>query len=362
MVNESWLVEALQGHVRMPVPADALLLAEEHRVDGLLGSRLLASGRLPRDLRARWRAHLLALAAADTVRHAELSALCGDIRSAGLMPLLMKGAGLAYTDYAATWQRPHDDVDIWCQANEAGRLQRVLERRGYAASGISRPAATGQTHFVRHDPSGAHHQVEVHSRMLTPAVFADALTFEEALQQARPVHPLGGMLTLGSTHALFLACLHRVAHHFRSPRLIWLHDIALMAKSFQQQQWDELRVLAERSATRAVVRANLEDVARVFGLAVPDAMIRALHTDVPEPSAAFLGSGVREIDVQWSNLRHASSWSAKRELIWNQIVPSADYMRARYEFGSPVLLPALYLWRLVSGAPRWLSRYSRRQP
>ena len=43
MEDQRWLVEALRGCVHMPVPADALHLAGEHRVDGLIGSAVMAS-------------------------------------------------------------------------------------------------------------------------------------------------------------------------------------------------------------------------------------------------------------------------------------------------------------------------------
>jgi hypothetical protein len=35
-------------------------------------------------------------------------------------------------------------------------------------------------------------------------------------------------------------------------------------------------------------------------------------------------------------------------------LPSTGYMRARYGVRSNLLLPGLYIWRVLCGAPKWL--------
>jgi hypothetical protein len=56
-----------------------------------------------------------------------------------------------------------------------------------------------------------------------------------------------------------------------------------------------------------------------------------------------------------SDLRALPDWRARARLLQEHLFPSVMYMRARYGVQSNVLVPALYLWRIVRGAPKWLS-------
>jgi hypothetical protein len=52
------------------------------------------------------------------------------------------------------------------------------------------------------------------------------------------------------------------------------------------------------------------------------------------------------------------NWRARGRLIREHLVPPASYMRARYGVQWNVLLPGLYFWRALVGAPKWLRRRS----
>ena len=39
------------------------------------------------------------------------------------------------------------------------------------------------------------------------------------------------------------------------------------------------------------------------------------------------------------------------------LFPSTTYMRARYGVRSNLLLPGLYVWRVLVGLPKWLRRH-----
>jgi hypothetical protein len=295
------------------------------------------------------------LIAADAVRHRELIAVCADLRSAHLSPLLLKGAGLAYLIYRHSWHRPQDDLDLWCRLEDAAAVAAVLRQRGYTASHESRPEETGQQHFLRR-AGGVQHQVEIHTRLLTPSAFADALPFDEGFARAIPVAELGGALTLAPVHALLLACLHRVAHHFDAPRLIWLYDIHLLAGRLGPSDWHELVAVAARAEVRAVTWSGLHAAAAAFGTRLPGAVQHALDVPLHEASAVFLGSRITEFGVQWSNFRHAS-WRRRATLLRWRFFPPATFMFERYGACRTAWLPWLYARRIAIGLPHLFRRY-----
>ena len=45
---------------------------------------------------------------------------------------------------------------------------------------------------------------------------------------------------LSPVHALLVACIHRVAHHRGTERLIWLLDIHLLASRLEEREWTAL--------------------------------------------------------------------------------------------------------------------------
>src|SRR5207237_3338118 len=104
------------------------------------------------------------------------------------------------------------------------------------------------------------------------AVFASTLRYDELLSRAVPLPRIGaGALGLSTVDALLHACIHRVAHHHDSDRLIWLCDVHLLRRSLTS---DELRTFWELAADRRVVavcRRAFELESSWFGSAAGDA-------------------------------------------------------------------------------------------
>ena len=72
-----------------------------------------------------------------------------------------------------------------------------------------------------------------------------------------------------------------------------------------------------------------------------------------EASHRYLEGPVGKIDVLESDLRMLS-WSARLRLLREHAFPPAAFIRQRYGVKSPLLLPALYVYRLVVGAAKWV--------
>ena len=334
--------------------------AVDEGVDGLIGPLLLSDKSLPHQQLEEWLATTSARAAIDALRHQELVRVAGWWHAAGLEPLVLKGGGLAYTHYAHPWQRPQDDLDLWCDKETAPRLMRGLESLGYTRITGANSEATHQRIFVRTGSGGIVHQIEVHLRIANPALFASALTFHDARADAVPVPQLDGALTLSPVHALLLACIHRVAHHFNSRRLIWLYDIHLLAGGLSQDEWARFVDTARRAGMLTVCQAGLTAASDQFRTDIPAAVWQAMSALPARPADIFLKDGIREATIQWLNFRHASSWRARAMLLWSRLFPSADFMLERYGVQRRIWLPLLYAYRVVTRLPKWFVPYAPR--
>jgi hypothetical protein len=270
--------------------------------------------------------------------------------------LLFKGAALAHRLYERSWERPRLDIDLFITAPDAALMRRALETAGYSrVSAVDGPLVTRQFQYKRTTPAGLEYQVDVHTALFNPAAFAHVLEWTDADARAVAMPALGPHArTLSDADALFVACLHRVAHHHDAPDLIWLCDIDRLARRLSAADWDLFASSAARVRVRAVCQSSLATAASLLGTPVPAGVTAKLAEADGEPSASFLERGAGELHVQWLNLRHLAGWRARVMLVLQHLFPSRDYMRARYGAAGRWVLPVCYVHRVCVGFPRWL--------
>ena len=80
------------------------------------------------------------------------------------------------------------------------------------------------------------------------------------------------------------------------------------------------------------------------------------HGNEDEPSAVFLGPGVRKVDVLMDDVRLLPGWRAPLTLLREHLFPDPAYMRESYARGSSAPLLWLYLRRIVTGMSSWFRR------
>ena len=83
--------------------------------------------------------------------------------------------------------------------------------------------------------------------------------------------------------------------------------------------------------------------------------MRPRDGDSEEASVRFLAGGLSQADILRSDLA-SLGWRRGAALLREHLFPSPAYMRSLYAGWPSVLLPAAYLHRIVSGAPKWLRR------
>ncbi|MGH9140471.1 MAG: nucleotidyltransferase family protein [Vicinamibacterales bacterium] len=353
------LCAALRGE-ELPVSNAAVDLARRHRVHLVLAQ---AAGSRVEDavVRAGLLAELRRAAIADLYRERELRRLLSELAGAGVHPLLLKGAALAYTVYGASHLRPRADLDVMIARGDLEVADRTVTAAGWIRlAEQSREAVTTQRHYVLTGVPSCTEQLDLHWNVAVPHVFQDALTFDELTARAASIDSLGPHArALSTPDALFLACLHRVAHHQDAADLVWLWDIHLLASRLTEPEGARFVDLAAHRAMRAVCARGLELASARFAtprLAGVLAALRAGADAVREPSADFLGGGMRQVDILHRDLIAVGGWSARLQLLGAHLVPSAVYMKSIYPHCPSFMLPLAYLHRMVRGAPEWFRR------
>jgi hypothetical protein len=353
--GERAVCRALSG-VAEPLTPALLDVAAGHRVHYLLAAGAWRDSR--GDLSAALQRELRHAAALDAWREQDLTALLDAMAAGGIDTLLMKGAALAYMIYDAPHLRVRVDTDLLIRREQLEAAERVL-----AAHGWRRPPesdfelAGAQRHYEKPAPASRLMHLDVHWRIANPRTFSDALSFEAISAGAVPVPPLGRAARApGTVDALFLACLHRVAHHDDEVDLLWLWDIHLLVSRLSADEEEAFVALAVRTAMTSVCVRGLELAASAF--ATPAAVasrLRAAGDGRPEPGARFL-DGARPIATLRADLASVSGWPAALRLLGERVVPSRQYMRALYPRWPRALLWLAYVDRVVRGTPKWFRR------
>lgn len=370
--SESVLCGLLRGDAAWRPPAglwdgDGLLeSAVEHRVHALLAARVDRDPPVecPARVRALLQEAVRREALIEGVQTASLRAILGALAAAGVHPILLKGVPLAYTCYDEPYHRPRNDLDLMIRKADAPIVRRVMEGAGHRRSAsISGERVTHQFQYARQYSAGVVVEYDFHWRLANPALFAGLLSYEDLARDAVAIPALGDQgRGPGPVHALFVACVHRVAHHFDESHLLWLYDIHLVAERLTTDEWREFDRLTSRTATRAICARGLARAEEAFGTRVPPGIAAASATAGWEPSSAFLDGTIRRLDVELSNFKRSVGWRARGQFVRQHLFPEPAYILQTYGVRSRLWLPALYAHRIVRGAVRWLRPLARRNP
>lgn len=294
-------------------------------------------------------------AAVEPRRLADLREVLAALADAGVEVLILKGTALAYEIYDVPELRPRGDTDLLIAAKSLQTTRQVLTGLGF----VEVPGS-GDEHGVRQAifARGAH-TYDVHWAVANTAVFAGALPFDEVRDRAVAL-PRISEHARGLSHvdALLLACIHRVAHHHDSDRLIWLCDIAFLRDRMTE---DEHRQFWDKAAARHIVGvcARAVELADEW-LSRPerhraDDYLTENEIRRDEPSSAFMNRRITRGRILAANLR-ALPWSARARRLWQLAFPPAKFMERSFGTRNRLALPWLYVYRGARGVARLFRR------
>lgn len=355
------LCARLRGE-HVPITDAILAEARQHRVHLLLAATV---GRIEAEsspVAQQLLADARGAVAVDLVRERMLRGIVHSFERAGIDALLLKGAGLAYTLYSAPHMRPRSDLDMMVARLDLERAERALFASGWLR--VPEPdveLVATQRHYRPVAPSMVPEQLDLHWTVAIPQVFRDAVSFEELRARSVPVPALGpAARTVGDMDALFIACLHRVAHHQDEIDLLWLWDIHLLASRLSDDERARFVELAARTSMRAVCARGLELAAQRFGTTMATGHLVARRDQRDrEPAERFLEGNRRQVDLVVNDLQALPTWRARLSLLREHLFPDAAYMRSAFPQWPAVALPLAYAVRIVRGVPKWIRRKPR---
>jgi hypothetical protein len=349
--------EVRAGSLSFP-PSEILSVADDEGVASLVYQALAASPArdVPAALTEAFAAAAREQAAREMLRRQEIASALAALDGAGVAPIVLKGAALAYTVYDRPDLRPRDDTDLLVREDDLDRVREAMASCGYEAGLLcDGELLFRQYQMEKSDRFGTSHVVDVHWKISTQPVFADVLSYDEVAAASAPIPALGRSARgCGAAHGLLIAAIHPVMHHRNVERLVWLYDVHLLASGMSGAALQDMAALAMARRVGGVTAHTLARARARFGTAIPAALIRDLEQRDPgEPSRAYLAAGRHWSDELGDSLGALPTLGDRLTLVREVMLPSPRYMRSRYQIGDGVLaaamLPALYVHRLIAG-------------
>ncbi len=236
----------------------------------------------PASVRQHLSAQYYASARRQLVFSSALAEALDALRTAGIVPILLKGIVLAETTYPDAGLRPMTDIDLLVHAQDVPSIYQALQQLGYHA-GVS--AAQANAEFFNGELSFAKAAttdtltLEFHQGLVHHWNFTAPLALDSAAlwQRAQPLTLAGHTaLQLAPEDMLLHLCLHRGLHHGFTG-LPGYVDIAWMtAIHGARLDWDALIARAHAAQARVIVFLALQLAHDLLGAAVPAAVLRAL--------------------------------------------------------------------------------------
>jgi hypothetical protein len=247
--------EHVAWHALGVTPAEFLDTCEHHELSGIAYphlSRLPDETGWPPQICDELARRVREAEVRDMLRREELAALMRSFDAHGIIAIVLKGTALAYTVYESPGARPRLDTDLLIDSAARSTARDVLERHGYAAPPYCDDLFS-QFEMIKTDAFGVTHVVDVHWKISTQAVFADALCHEELLARAVPLPALGPKaLTLCPVDALLVACMHPVMHHRNEERVLWIYDTHRLSSILSRDDFDTFEHLAREKKMAGV--------------------------------------------------------------------------------------------------------------
>ncbi|MCU0223573.1 MAG: nucleotidyltransferase family protein [Acidobacteria bacterium] len=205
--------------------------AREHRVAALVARALETRGELA-GLDDAARAALRRALLDQQQERAQLDALgavaAAALDAAGIPFVALKGAALGAAHYPAPALRPMTDVDLLVAPGDKDRALTAL-----AAAGFVRPPPAQEAFWAGSfynlpldPPPGQAGKLELHWSIAQQGRHAPDV--EGILARARAIETPAGRLPIPEAVDLLLHQSLHLSYHYFEPKLIWLHDLALL--------------------------------------------------------------------------------------------------------------------------------------
>lgn len=349
MIDRARLGAALGGlQVQRPSPVRPWLeAARDEGIDALLASRWRADGESGDTDRNDCEAILQRASARELFLHHQERQALAAIHDAGIDVLVLKGTALSRWLYEAPRLRPRSDLDLLLRSrDDFDRCRDALSRLGYADRDL--PVLPPSFERALRKPVGSgEHCVDVHWRLSNHPAFADRFSFERLWVDRQALPGLPGSFGLGIVHATIHACLHRACNLIDAAgdKLIWLHDIALLADRLSDADWTALVDEATVMRVAEPCRHSFSATRTIFGTPIPDRAMQSL-TNAAKHEPFRMDRAHHPAYRSWWALR-TLPWSQRLPWLVRRLVPEWPYMQAHFGLTHRGQLPWAWVKRLL---------------
>jgi hypothetical protein len=240
----------------------------------------------------------------------------------GIVPVLLKGYGLALRLYPDPLQRATTDVDLLVARHEVEAASRLL-----VGLGLARVPEEAGAHADSHhrEFKGSAGLVELHYRAL--AGYGLALEADALLARAQDAELEGRRLRyLRPEDELVYLALHASNHLLQ--RLAWLFDLKLLVRAHPGLDWARVVEVARGTAFPHLAWYALDAARRMVGADVPVEALAALAPPVwQRVLAARFFTSERLLASQLFDNKPA--WAAAKLLLAPRLMPMARYTARR---------------------------------
>jgi len=270
----------------------------------------------------------------ESLKFSEFTKIVDSLTDAGLDDfVIFKGWALAYSVYEKPWFRPRTDIDILVEHSEVIAYHELLIANGFKRefaiegdlisyqSGYSKPLSQYSTIYI-----------DLHWRVSNRQCIASAFDVKEIIRNATQIK--GGIpnfKTPSKADSILLACQHRLGHHHREERLIWLYDIHLLAESFDDIEWSDFLKKTKKLKLAHLSYDALNSSEALFSTEVPRNVIEALTLQKKEyePSALFLNRSLSNWQILKSDVSALDGLLKKCSFIKQTAFPSQEYIKEK---------------------------------
>ena len=333
-----------------------------HGVAGLLAERFALLTGWPGEVTQPIREQAVGQAMWELRHRAVLCELLAALADAGIVAILLKGTALAYDLYPVPATRSRGDSDVLIASGDLGPARAILRRLGF--NGQAADGGAGDDHALQEvwslvGDNGMEHHVDLHWQLLNSPALRDVLPFADCSANLIALPRLSSSaLSMDRTRTLIHTCIHRAMHvtapyfvdgetYHGGNRLIWIHDIHLLAGALTDAQWTEFCALARQKGVSAVCLDGLVAAQRRLGTKAPHQVSQQLALPARHARASAYLLGSRQFGRAWLDLLAIRGLRWKLTYIKARALPSTAYIRGKYAGTARTPLVLLYVRRIV---------------
>ncbi len=328
--------------------------ARQHNIAPLVYATLRdESATLPPWVSKALRSSYYQAARRNALLYDELTAIVRAFDEAEIPVILLKGAALAQGTYGNVALRPMGDLDLLVRSDMMAQAEALLSLRGYLVLDGSDSHLRHMT--LRHPQSSSGTHVEVHRHVVSSPYYRTAIP-EDWLWRDPGALVVDGLpaLSLSPEATIIHSCLHFLDHTGTKGTLLWLCDVAEVARK-KDVDWDALARAVREYRITLPVRSLLLTCRETLGVSPPDRIMDGLLAARPgfveKKAYQFCLSGSRSTASKTLfDFLATPGLRARARLLSARLFPPRAYIMARYRVRSPALLPYYYMRMIVDAA------------